>query len=160
MAINTNKYLWVPISTINSTRVRRHPSNKLFLISRFLRFKFQKQPSRGVLNKSCSENMQQIYRRTPMLKCDFNKGVCCMRPEIKFTRNEISFRHEKNSVYISLHCGRNEMIFFGFNLLIYSICFYEICPCVDISFRMISFLSKCPQWNNTRNESFISRYFM
>ena len=31
------------------------------------------QPSRGVLRKSCSENMQQIYRRTPMPKCDFNK---------------------------------------------------------------------------------------
>ena len=33
----------------------------------------QKQPSRGVIKKSCSENMQQIYRRTPMPKCDFNK---------------------------------------------------------------------------------------
>ena len=26
----------------------------------------QKQPARGVLRKSCFENMQQIYRRTPM----------------------------------------------------------------------------------------------
>ena len=26
----------------------------------------QKQPSRGVLKKSCSENMQQIYSRTPI----------------------------------------------------------------------------------------------
>ena len=33
----------------------------------------QKQPSRGVLRKRCSENMQQIYRRTPMPKYDFNK---------------------------------------------------------------------------------------
>ena len=33
----------------------------------------QKQPSRGVLRKWCFENMQQIYRRTPMRKCDFNK---------------------------------------------------------------------------------------
>ena len=33
----------------------------------------KKQPSRGVLKKRCSENMQQIYRKTPMLKCDFNK---------------------------------------------------------------------------------------
>ena len=32
----------------------------------------QKQPSRGVFSKRCSENMQQIYRRTPMPKCDFN----------------------------------------------------------------------------------------
>ena len=27
----------------------------------------------AVLGKRCSENMQQIYRRTPMPKCDFNK---------------------------------------------------------------------------------------
>ena len=34
-------------------------------------FHFQKQPFRGALKKSCSENMQQIYRWTPMSKCDF-----------------------------------------------------------------------------------------
>ena len=34
----------------------------------------QRQPSRGVPSKICSENMQQIYRRTPMPKCDFNKA--------------------------------------------------------------------------------------
>ena len=33
----------------------------------------QKQPPKGVSRKRCSENMQQIYRRTPMPKCDFNK---------------------------------------------------------------------------------------
>ena len=33
----------------------------------------QKQPSRGVFRKRFSEKIQQIYRRTPMLKCDFNK---------------------------------------------------------------------------------------
>ena len=33
----------------------------------------QKQQSRGILRKRCSENMQQIYRRTPTPKCDFNK---------------------------------------------------------------------------------------
>ena len=33
----------------------------------------QKQPSRGVLRKICSENVLQIYRRKPMPKCDFNK---------------------------------------------------------------------------------------
>ena len=27
----------------------------------------------GVLRNRCFENMQQIYRRTPLLKCDFNK---------------------------------------------------------------------------------------
>ena len=36
-------------------------------------FDVQKQPSRGVLKKRCSEKLQQIYRRKRMLKCDFNK---------------------------------------------------------------------------------------
>ena len=35
---------------------------------------WQKQPSRGVPRKKCSENMQQIYRRAPMPKCDFNSN--------------------------------------------------------------------------------------
>ena len=34
---------------------------------------FQKHPPRGVPRKRCSENMQQICRRKPMPKCDFNK---------------------------------------------------------------------------------------
>ena len=33
----------------------------------------QKQPPRGALKERCSKNMQQIYRRTPMPMCDFNK---------------------------------------------------------------------------------------
>ena len=33
----------------------------------------QKQPPRGVSRKRRSENMQQIYMRTPMPKCDYNK---------------------------------------------------------------------------------------
>ena len=37
------------------------------------KLKTQKQPSRGVFSKRYSENMQQICRRTPMSKCDFNK---------------------------------------------------------------------------------------
>ena len=36
-------------------------------------YKLQKQPPRGVPKKRCSENMQPIYRTTPMSKCDFNK---------------------------------------------------------------------------------------
>ena len=32
---------------------------------------FKKQSPRGVLRKSCSENMQQIYRRILMPNCDF-----------------------------------------------------------------------------------------
>ena len=36
-------------------------------------YEMQKQPSIGVLMKRCSENIQQIDKRTPMPKCDFNK---------------------------------------------------------------------------------------
>ena len=35
--------------------------------------KGQKQPSRGVLRKRCSENNKEIYRGVPMPKRDFNK---------------------------------------------------------------------------------------
>ena len=38
----------------------------------------REQPPRGVPRKRCSENMQQIYRRTPMLKCDFNKAAATL----------------------------------------------------------------------------------
>ena len=33
----------------------------------------QEHSPKGVLIKRCSENIQQIYRRTPMRKCDCNK---------------------------------------------------------------------------------------
>ena len=33
----------------------------------------------GILRKRCTENMRQIYGRTPMTKCDFNK--------VAFTKN-------------------------------------------------------------------------
>ena len=39
---------------------------------RFIK-KTQKQSLRGVLRKRYSENTEQIYKRTPMPKCDFNK---------------------------------------------------------------------------------------
>ena len=45
----------------------KSPTHKILINN-----KLQKQPSIGVPIKSCSENMQQIHRRTPMLKCYFN----------------------------------------------------------------------------------------
>ena len=36
---------------------------------------FRSSPPRGVLRRRCSKNMQQIYRRTPMPECDFNKAA-------------------------------------------------------------------------------------
>ena len=54
----------------------------------------QKQPSRGVLRKRYSENMQQIYGRTTMPKCDFNKvakklEICCIFAEHLFLRTPV-----------------------------------------------------------------------
>ena len=43
------------------------------MISKGLIFSLQKQPCRNVLRQRCSENMQKIYRRTHMPKCNFNK---------------------------------------------------------------------------------------
>ena len=39
----------------------------------FFIIEIQKQPSRGILRKRRSENMLQIYRRTPMPQYDLNK---------------------------------------------------------------------------------------
>ena len=47
----------------------RQVNNKQVIILHVI----QRQPSRGVLRKRFCENMQQVYRRTPILKCDFNK---------------------------------------------------------------------------------------
>ena len=50
--------------------LKKHSSNQgVILCSK----KPQNQPPRGVLKKKCSENIHQIYRRTPMPKCDFHK---------------------------------------------------------------------------------------
>ena len=35
-----------------------------------------------------------------------------MRSEMKYTQNQISSHHEKNSVYSNCHCGRNEMKYY------------------------------------------------
>ena len=53
-----------------------HKHCKVFLGEQYNLFdetKKQKQPFIGVLIKKCSENMQEIYSRTPMPKCDYNK---------------------------------------------------------------------------------------
>ena len=47
-------------------------------------YKVQKQPPRGVPRKRCSENMQQINRRTPVRKCDFNKVATA---EVRFQQS-------------------------------------------------------------------------
>ena len=62
---NTSKFLIQKFSNIRITRT-------LFSINYNI-CKYQKQPATDVPRKRCSEIMQQICRRTPMPKCDFNK---------------------------------------------------------------------------------------
>ena len=59
---------WDPISTqrtLGVAFINKYSPPKWLL-------EIQKQPSRSVLRKRCSENMQHMYRRTPMSNCDFN----------------------------------------------------------------------------------------
>ena len=68
----------------------------------------QKQPSRLVLKKRRSENMQQIYRRTPMPKCDLNKVALQIRQiPVKLIKNprlnsEVKWRFEFHWRYSSV----------------------------------------------------------
>ena len=48
----------------------------------------QKQLPRDVLKKSCSENIQEIYRRTPMPKYDFNKIAKQKKQKQKQNKNQ------------------------------------------------------------------------
>ena len=56
----------------------------------------QKQLSRSVLRKRCSENMQQIYRRTPMPKCDLRTP----RPKCDFTKVAKQLYWNHTSVWV------------------------------------------------------------
>ena len=82
----------------------------------FLTIYILKQSSCGVLRKRCSENKQQIYRRIPMPKFDFNKvaevflGKGVLRICSKFTgdhqcRSVISIKLLSNFIEITLRHG-------------------------------------------------------
>ena len=82
----------------------------------------RKHPLRGVLSKRCSENMQQIYKRTPMPKCDSNfieitlRDVCSpinlqyvvfRTPFSKNTSGGLLLQCLSNHTIISLLCDLN-----------------------------------------------------
>ena len=65
---------FLPLYGLESHHVRCTRQKLMFFLLFFLLkdgcgYKSQKQPSRGVPRKRCPEDMQQIYRRTPMPKC-------------------------------------------------------------------------------------------
>ena len=66
---------------LKKKKKKKKKSSKLkaAISSNFLKCLSHKQPSKGVLRKMCSKNMQQIYSRTTMAKCDFNKAIKAMQ---------------------------------------------------------------------------------
>ena len=97
-AVTDNRTFWQTIKPLLSEKVIKQFKStwlktiQLFLVTtRLLKssvntFKNQKQPSRGVFMRRSSENMQQIYRGTPLLKFDFNK-VAKQFLMLKFSKN-------------------------------------------------------------------------
>ena len=55
------------------TNMKLRVTNQIVLVLHFICRcgALHKHPLWGVVRKRCSENMQQIYRRTPTLKCNF-----------------------------------------------------------------------------------------
>ena len=64
-SIKTNTFSYFEKSQVFDWQLKMVFRNKYYCNENL-----QKQPSRGVLIKRCSGNMQQIYGRTLMLKCD------------------------------------------------------------------------------------------
>ena len=63
-------------------RIRLHSLTYSPLFHSFLflsTFSVQKKPSRGVLRKMCFENMQPIYRRTPLAEVWFKQSCSSIR---------------------------------------------------------------------------------
>ena len=95
------KYIHV-ISGTNNITIPNNNEIRNFAFWKLVKYNIQKQLSAGILRKTRSENMQQIYRRAPMSKCDFNKvaatllkshfgmwalpQICCMFQEHFFLR--------------------------------------------------------------------------
>ena len=69
------RYLFIRILTLSRLSVfwTFTSTASLTLCLKNIILENHKQPSWGVLRKRCSENMQEIYGRTPMPKCGFNK---------------------------------------------------------------------------------------
>ena len=73
-----NAMKWYGSIPASFTFIRKEP---LFLFTLFIILRLsinnQKQLAKGVLSKSCSENMQQIYKRTTLLKSHFGMVFSC-----------------------------------------------------------------------------------
>ena len=78
--------------------IKKQSKPKAPISSNFWKCLSHKEPSSGVLRKMCSENMQQIYRRTPMPKCDSNKAIKAMHSSfletsLRLARSPVNLLH-------------------------------------------------------------------
>ena len=71
------KILWHRCFPVNFAKFLRtlflQRTSGSLILNLEVRWKLKRQPSRGILIKRCSKNILQIYRRTLIPKCDFNK---------------------------------------------------------------------------------------
>ena len=68
----------------------------------------QRQSSSIVLRKRCSENMQQIYKRTPMPKCGFNSRF--IKIAFRYTCFFCKFAAYFQNIFIKWHLWRMLML--------------------------------------------------
>ena len=66
------KVSWVVKYLMNNSVCVLSSDYSVYYILLHVALYFQKQSPRCVLSKRCSKNMQQIYRKTLLLKCDLN----------------------------------------------------------------------------------------
>ena len=93
----------------------------------------QEQPSRWVLIKRSSEKMHEIYRRTTMIKCDFNKIAL-----------QLYWNHTSTWVFSYTVADNWHMIFFLillclFSFVVFCFNFFSLFYCVHFAFVFILF---------------------
>ena len=119
-------------------------------------FILQKQPSKGVFNKMCSENIQQIYRRTPMPKRDFNKvaplfgmgvllQICCIFSEHLFLRKPLGGCFWSYYIKLTNHEISAKRLFIRVSFLPRQLLNYtsSIFPCYKNTFFSMFVLTLC-----------------
>ena len=81
----------------------------------------QRQPSRGVLRKWCSENMQQIYRRTLRPKCDLCEvcKICCIFSEHFFQRTPMEGCFWIISLYFKNSCKKAYILYSFIGIILF-----------------------------------------
>ena len=114
---------------------------------------FQKQPCKRVLIKRYSENMQQIYRRTPMPKSDFNEEIG------HFWAPNFHFSKKKRIFYISffwlVSCPMTDIKL----SLKWLFCIFEKNPCPKWGICGGWMAGELVKWTNSKFSVNLFRFF-